>query len=177
MKLATIFKITNDLNGKVYVGYSSSVEEYMNLLFSNPDPGSTLGQAIIEDGSQNFTYQVLQEVPPEDSRTCKGLAIQEYRSHEPLYGYNQPRDRTVPSISLIYESTRLKLEPLIEDLKDHFLQNPEAWTTRKDLTNLFEIPYPTLLQCLGVLLNEKFIVGEHVPHKKLLTWRYRMTKK
>lgn len=87
-----IYKITNTVNGKVYIGQSWDIERRWN----SEKRGSTnehLKSAFKKYGVKNFTFEV--EYKMEEDSDQKDLDeferfyIGKYRSHDREYGYNQ----------------------------------------------------------------------------------------
>ena len=56
-----IYKITNKLNGKVYIGQSINIEKRWRQHIS--DPGYDIHNAIKKYGKENFSFEVLLECP------------------------------------------------------------------------------------------------------------------
>lgn len=79
-----IYKITNKINGKCYIGQSNDIErrwkEHKNS-FSNPnvsDYESKKNRAFRKYGIENFDFQVLEE-------TCLEILTGETYKHLPVY--------------------------------------------------------------------------------------------
>ena len=85
-----IYKITNLVNSKVYIGASKNVEKR----WSNHRNGRT---AIAEDlqtfGLDNFKFEVLLECPEDMLCQWERDMICLYDSDDPEKGYNNPKDR------------------------------------------------------------------------------------
>ena len=83
-----IYKITNDVNGLVYIGYTSmGLSE--RLRHHAKYKKSVISQAIREIGKERFSISRIDtaETKEEAIRKEKVLTLQ-YRSNEPEYGYN-----------------------------------------------------------------------------------------
>lgn len=83
--LIGIYKITNNINGKIYIGQSTRVktrwEEHKNR------PREAIGEAIKKYGFENFTFEMIEECKEEqqlDER--EKYWINYYNSYE--NGYN-----------------------------------------------------------------------------------------
>lgn len=63
----TIYKITNQLNGKIYIGYHSTEDLNDNYLGS----GKILKRAIEKNGLENFTKEILYVFPSKEEALDK----------------------------------------------------------------------------------------------------------
>lgn len=80
-----IYKITNNINGKVYIGQSIRIEErWADHLTANDD--WQIHQAIKKYGANNFTFEVIEECPQEDLDDREMYWISYYNSFKK--GYN-----------------------------------------------------------------------------------------
>ena len=81
-----IYKITNQLNGKIYVGQTKYPIEKRFLQHSKAD--SPLGQAIRQCGIQNFTIEVIERCQSQEQLNEREIFwINALNSTQP-YGYN-----------------------------------------------------------------------------------------
>lgn len=89
-----IYKYTNKVNGKVYIGQSNNIQRRIiehNSRANNPSNDeyqSILSKAIRKYGIENFDIAVLCECSTDALDTLEKQYIAEYRSHLPQYGYN-----------------------------------------------------------------------------------------
>ena len=82
-----IYKITNCLNGKIYVGQTRQPIEKRFLQHRNAD--SPLGQAIRDCGIENFTIEVIEEcTTPDTARQQEMFWVKALNCRVPN-GYNQ----------------------------------------------------------------------------------------
>lgn len=82
-----VYKITNKLNGKTYVGQTSRPIEKRFLQHSKSD--SPLGQAMRQCGLENFTIEIIEEcATPEQTKTRERFWIGTLKCKVPN-GYNQ----------------------------------------------------------------------------------------
>ena len=94
-----IYKITNQVNGKVYIGQSTRVEERWKehkrkpFLESSEEYNYPLYQAIRKYGLENFTFEILEECPQEELNQKEEYYISLYESYPPDKGkgYNQTK--------------------------------------------------------------------------------------
>lgn len=92
-----IYKITNQVNGKVYIGQSVNIsnrwKQHKNAAFkeSSDEYNYPLYQAIRKYGLENFTFEVIEECSSEDLNFKEEHYISLYESYPPDKGkgYNQ----------------------------------------------------------------------------------------
>lgn len=89
-----IYKITNMKDDKVYVG--QAVDIYKRFLMHcksglgiDTPQGNKLYAAMLEDGLENFTFQLLEECPREELNKKEAYYISLYNSVQ--YGYNSTK--------------------------------------------------------------------------------------
>ena len=80
-----IYKITNKLNGKVYIGQSINIEKRWKQHIN--DPGYNIHNAIKKYGKENFSFEVLLECPAEMLNNWERDMIALYDCISPK-GYN-----------------------------------------------------------------------------------------
>ena len=88
--MTTIYKYTNRINGKVYVGktdYPLSHRHRQHISKSNRGLDTLFGRAIRKYGIESFALEVLAEVE-ELGSFVEILYISVLRANQPLYGYN-----------------------------------------------------------------------------------------
>ena len=82
----TIFKVVNETDGKVYVGYS------VNDNPNNLGAGKYIKRAVKDFGTKSFQKTVLEEFESEESLShiMERLEfwIKNYKADNPKYGYN-----------------------------------------------------------------------------------------
>ena len=94
-----IYKITNQVNGKVYIGQSVNIfkrwKDHKQKPFqeNSEEYNYPLYQAIREEGLENFTFEILEECSPEDLNQKEIGYISLYESYPPDKGkgYNQTK--------------------------------------------------------------------------------------
>lgn len=92
-KQSGIYKITNQLNGKVYIGQSVDLHTRLtNHIKAGIGISGTIARqlvhdALFEDGIENFTFEVVEKCPKEQLNKKEKLWIETYSSDK--YGYNR----------------------------------------------------------------------------------------
>ena len=97
-----IYKITNNINGKVYVGQSKCIERrwcrHRNASF-NPNGDEydkPLYRAIRKNGLENFSFEVIEECLIDELDNKEKYWIQYYNSCNPNFGYNLVEGGHIP---------------------------------------------------------------------------------
>lgn len=92
MKFFYLYKITNVLNGKVYIGQSVSPEARWRRHKSDARTGKNqfyLYRAMRKDSLQNFTFEIIAQAKSlEDIDIIEVVCIRQYNSSDKKYGYN-----------------------------------------------------------------------------------------
>lgn len=85
-----IYRITNNLNGKTYVGQSVDIAErfrqHIKCGLGIDTPNNKLYKAMLEDGVENFSFEVLEYCTVENLNTNEVYWIKYYKAQE--FGYN-----------------------------------------------------------------------------------------
>lgn len=89
-----IYKITNMKNDMVYIGqgvdiYKRLMQHCKNGLGIDTPQGNKLYAAMLEDGLENFTFELLEECPREELNRKEAYYISLYNSVQ--YGYNSTK--------------------------------------------------------------------------------------
>ena len=86
-----IYKYTNKLNGQVYIGQSTDIENrYKQHLYDSsqrPDRGTGIDIAIHKYGIENFTFEIIEECQTKELNEKERYWIQYYDSYN--NGYNR----------------------------------------------------------------------------------------
>jgi len=82
-----IYKITNLINGKVYIGQSSNIERRFREHKSN-STSEHLRASIQLYGIDNFDFSILEITDIDDLDDRERYWIQYYSSNDPEHGYN-----------------------------------------------------------------------------------------
>lgn len=89
-----IYKYTNKINNKVYIGQSINIKrrikEHNNRAFTNgnSDFNSLLSRALRKYGLDNFAIEVIEECSKEELNEKEKFYIAQYNSCNHNYGYN-----------------------------------------------------------------------------------------
>lgn len=91
VKVCCIYKVTNKLNGKVYIGQTTNfrkrLSDYMNA-HKKTNLTQTIVRKIIQYGTENFTIEILEECDSSELADLENKWIKKYNSHNSDYGYN-----------------------------------------------------------------------------------------
>lgn len=83
-----IYKITNTINGKCYIGKSLNIEHRLREHKRNSHSNEHLQNAMKKYGIDNFTFEVLEECTKEEYDERERYWISYYKSRNKEYGYN-----------------------------------------------------------------------------------------
>lgn len=84
-----IYKITNKINGKVYIGQSINIERRWKEHISDKRKNSLIHLAIEKYGEKNFNFEIIEECSQSDLNQKEQYWIKEYNSFK--NGYNLTR--------------------------------------------------------------------------------------
>lgn len=120
-----IYKITNNINGKVYIGQSICIERrwrnHKNY-FGSGNEDYPLYRAFSKYGIENFSFEVVEECETDLLNEREIYWISFYRSNQRDYGYNQTAGGSFSTpIKLTFEEA----EEIINLLKDSSLSQEE----------------------------------------------------
>lgn len=94
MPICGIYKITNQINGKCYIGQSINIKQrwraHKTKAFSpsNSQYECPLYRAIRKYGLENFSFEVLEECPAEELNQKEQQNVSFFQSNNPSFGYN-----------------------------------------------------------------------------------------
>ena len=91
IKLSCIYRLTNNINGKVYIGqtrdFRKRMSDYKNII-KRERQSSAIGQAFTKYGHENFTADILEECKPSKLNERELYYITKYDACNPECGYN-----------------------------------------------------------------------------------------
>lgn len=164
-----IYKITNAVNGKVYIGKSENIhhrwKQHIRELNKNKHSNAYLQNAWNKYSQANFEFSIVYEaLDNEDLDELEIKFISEYNSFNDEYGYNltsggegsKRAESTKEKISVGYRRNRSTLT--FDDVR-HIKMLMYCLMDRKEICNMFNIADGTLTQITSGK-NFKYILPE-----------------
>jgi len=152
----TIFKVINETDGKVYVGYS------VNDNPNNLGAGKYIKRAVKDFGTRSFQKTILEEFESEESLShiMERLEfwIKNYKADNPKYGYNESVQELIPQKRRLTKKLQVLLTPEDED-------NLNAIIIEKSMENKTK-PLPVSRYVRQLIVEH--IVEETAPEKQLI---------
>jgi len=152
----TIFKVINETDGKVYVGYS------INDNPNNLGAGKYIKRAVKDFGTRSFQKTILEEFESEESLShiMERLEfwIKNYKADNPKYGYNESVQELIPQKKRLTKKLQVLLTPEDED-------NLNAIIIEKSMENKSK-PLPVSRYVRQLIVEH--IVEETAPEKQLI---------
>ena len=152
----TIFKVINETDGKVYVGYS------VNDNPNNLGAGKYIKRAVKDFGTRSFQKTILEEFESEESLShiMERLEfwIKNYKADNPKYGYNESVQELIPQKKRLTKKLQVLLTPEDED-------NLNAIIIEKSMENKSR-PLPVSRYVRQLIVEH--IVKETAPEKQLI---------
>ena len=152
----TIFKVTNETDGKVYVGYS------INDNPNNLGAGKYIKRAVKDFGTRSFQKTILEEFESEESLShiMERLEfwIKNYKADNPKYGYNESVQELIPQKKRLTKKLQVLLTPEDED-------NLNSIIIEKSMENKTK-PLPVSKYVRQLIVEH--IVEETAPEKQLI---------
>lgn len=152
----TIFKVVNETDGKVYVGYS------VNDNPNNLGAGKYIKRAVKDFGTRSFQKTVLEEFESEESLShiMERLEfwIKKYKADNPKYGYNESVQELIPQKKRLTKKLQVLLTPEDED-------NLNSIIIEKSMENKTK-PLPVSKYVRQLIVEH--IVEETAPEKQLI---------
>ena len=152
----TIFKVINETDGKVYVGYS------INDNPNNLGAGKYIKRAVKDFGTRSFQKTILEEFESEESLShiMERLEfwIKNYKADNPKYGYNESVQELIPQKKRLTKKLQVLLTPEDED-------NLNSIIIEKSMENKTK-PLPVSKYVRQLIV--KHIVEETAPEKQLI---------
>ena len=152
----TIFKVVNETDGKVYVGYS------VNDNPNNLGAGKYIKRAVKDFGTRSFQKTILEEFESEESLShiMERLEfwIKNYKADNPKYGYNESVQELIPQKKRLTKKLQVLLTPEDED-------NLNSIIIEKSMENKTK-PLPVSKYVRQLIVEH--IVEETAPEKQLI---------
>ncbi len=152
----TIFKVVNETDGKVYVGYS------VNDNPNNLGAGKYIKRAVKDFGTKSFQKTILEEFESEESLShiMERLEfwIKNYKADNPKYGYNESVQELIPQKKRLTKKLQVLLTPEDED-------NLNSIIIEKSMENKTK-PLPVSKYVRQLIVEH--IVEETAPEKQLI---------
>ena len=152
----TIFKVINETDGKVYVGYS------INDNPNNLGAGKYIKRAVKDFGTRSFQKTILEEFESEESLShiMERLEfwIKNYKADNPKYGYNESVQELIPQKKRLTKKLQVLLTPEDED-------NLNSIIIEKSMENKTK-PLPVSKYVRQLIVEH--IVKETAPEKQLI---------
>ena len=144
-KICCIYKLTNKLNGKVYIGqtvdYYRRMNEYKNRKASKSKSSKyKIMEAIEKDGFENFESSIVKECKRNDLTYFEMFYIKKYDSYKDEFGYNSFHLNNNLSQTLS-KSTKNKMSNSHKGLKE------SSETKRKKSNKIYAINDDTFIIC------------------------------
>lgn len=127
-----IYKITNKLNRKVYIGQSVDISARWakhRSCSQEKNPTIRLYQAMQEDGFDNFSFEIIELCPKEELNEKEWYYIQQYNALDENFGYNM--------------STKLNLQKKItkEQAEEAQYLLLESTLKNKEIAEIFDVSH------------------------------------
>lgn len=90
IKVCGIYKITNKINGKCYIGQSNDIyRRWKQELAPNAKLNPHLARAFEKYGIDNFDFEIIEECQRKQLNEREQFYIEIYHSIDPKLGYNK----------------------------------------------------------------------------------------
>ncbi len=95
MKISCVYKITNKVNNKIYIGstrnYIKRITSHKNLLIKNKHPNSYLQNSCNKYGIDCFEFSIIENIEPQSLIKSETKHISLNKSDNREFGYNQQK--------------------------------------------------------------------------------------
>lgn len=155
--LKSIYKITNLINGKVYIGQSKNPEKrFLEHIYGKNNYKSIIHMAINKYGIDNFSFEIIEHMT-ENYNEREKYWISYYKSNDKIFGYNITDGGENPPIITGESNSFCKYtdEVVFKIQKDLF----DNIISFQEIVNKYNISneYLTLLNRGKIRYNEKYI--------------------
>jgi group I intron endonuclease len=154
-----IYKITNNKNGKVYIGSSVNIEsrkyKHFWMLNNNIHDNTHLQNSYNKDDKNLFVFEIIEYCPVESLINRENYHIDKYKSNESAYGYNMA---TVNEFrrNTYNDEVKLKLSKYNQLKNGNFIKY-SLININSGETHIFE----SLVEGVDYLINNGFSKGSH----------------
>lgn len=139
--MIAIYKITNLINNKIYIGQSWNIKKRWHE-HRNYKTNKHLNSSILKYGLDNFSFKILQELNSEGELTqyrlneLEKFYIKRFESYNPDYGYNKTYggEGVIPT-----EETRIKISNSNKGIKHRFSNRKAKKITEEYINNLKKV--------------------------------------
>jgi len=108
-----VYKITNNRDGKVYIGYSHNDNP------NNFGTGKYIKRAVRDFGVDSFEREVIEEFEEDELETVLGRVehwIKKYHSDNPSKGYNETLEECLPQKRRLTKKLQVLITPQDEEV-------------------------------------------------------------
>lgn len=117
-----IYKITNQINGKCYIGQSINIKQrwkaHRTRAFNSDEIDKPFYRAIRKYGLQNFNFEVIEECKKEELNEREKYWIAYYNSNDKNFGYNLTIGGDSSS-----DASKMLLEGQVQEIRRLLLDN------------------------------------------------------
>jgi group I intron endonuclease len=133
-----IYKITNQLNGKIYIGYNKSDadhrwHEHKKNYLKEEFSAKYLYRAMNKDGIDNFKYERIEDDITDFDllKEREVVWVDHYKSNDPVFGYNMTKggDGGCGNKTFLESASKEELEEYskkISESKKEFFNDPKT---------------------------------------------------
>lgn len=141
--IAGIYKLTNKVNGKIYIGQSNDIHQRWSKHAYDArqeNPSNLISRAIKKYGWENFEKEILFQIESEKERDCKEIElISLYNSTDLSVGYNLAAGGNVNReiVALRGEAHQFSVftDAEVIEIKTRKLANEPKWKVFEDFNH------------------------------------------
>ena len=111
-----IYKITNKINGMIYIGESVQIERRFTEHKMPSNNSTPIDKDIKIFGKDNFSYEIIEECPMEKLIEREHYWIEYYNCYEP-YGYNKAKNSQL--ITTVYQIPK----EIVDDIRENLINS------------------------------------------------------
>lgn len=141
-KICCIYKITNKLNNRCYIGqtvdYFRRLNEYKNRKYKKSSKYRII-QEIQTVGIDNFKFRILKKCSPDELDYYEMYYINKFKSYDEKYGYNSMHKNKSTNKLNMNDYTKLKMK------ESHIGLKESASTKKKKSNIIYAVKYPDFI--------------------------------